>query len=188
MISRRQRNPQAPAARVLARALAGAALAACTDTDDDSSFAERQELGNIHVNSIVPQTPASQLVGAFRQICLDGGDTADAGTASLRAAGYVPVGGWRSGIRDFVIEGRRPMVQISRDGRRCGVRARARTGQDAMVRQRIADWFPAAKAPPSDDPERLVWATGRAPNEGIGIIRRPRGPGQHEITVALVRH
>ena len=149
--------------------------------------AEQQELANIKTKNIVPMALGAVLINTFRAFCLDGDPSVTARTARLRAAGYVPVGGWRNGVRRFVTDTSAPMVQISDDGGLCGVHARARTGQEAEIRQRIAQWFPKAQPVASDDPLQTIWTTGRAPNEGIGILRNPRGRGHNEISVALLR-
>ena len=172
--------------RLLALTLLGA-VAACTGTGDDSTFAEQQELANIKIKNIVPLASGAVLMNTFRAVCLDGDPSVTARTARLRAAGYVPVGGWRNGVRRFVTDTAEPMVQISDDGGLCGVHARARTGQEAEIRQRIAQWFPKAQPVATSDPLKTIWTTGRAPNEGIGILRNPRGRGQNEISVALLR-
>ncbi|MBA4489971.1 hypothetical protein [Paracoccus sp. S1E-3] len=172
--------------RVLAFALLGA-VAACTGTGDDSTFAEQQELANIKTKNIVPLASGATLMSNFRAFCLDGDPSVTARTAQLRAAGYVPVGGWRNGLRSFVTDTSAPMVQISDDGGLCGVHARARTGQEAEIRQRIAQWFPKAQPVATRDSLKTIWTTGRTPTEGIGILRNPRGRGHNEISVALLR-
>ena len=172
--------------RLLALTLLGA-VAACTGTGDDSTFAEQQELANIKIKNIVPLASGAVLMNTFRAVCLDGDPSVTARTARLRAAGYVPVGGWRNGVRRFVTDTAEPMVQISDDGGLCGVHARARTGQEAEIRQRIAQWFPKAQPVATSDPLKTIWTTGRAPNEGIGVLHNPRGRGHNEISVALLR-
>ncbi len=170
-----------------AAVIAVAAVAACTGTGDDSSFAERQELANIKTKNFVPLSSGATLMATFRTYCLEGDPSAASRTARLRAAGFVPVGGWRDGIRRFATDTGQPMVQISQDGGVCGVHARARTGQDILIRRRIAEWFPDARPVPSTDPLKTIWSTGRAPNEAIGVLRNARGPRQNEISVAVLR-
>ncbi|NHF71860.1 hypothetical protein [Paracoccus xiamenensis] len=176
-----------PAPARLLAAIALGAVAACGGMADDSSFAERQELANIKTKNVVPLSSGATLMNTFQTYCLNGDPSPTARAARLRAAGYVPDGGWRNGVRRFVTDNSKPMVQLSQDGGLCGVHARARTGQDAEIRRRISMWFPEATPVASTDPLKTIWNTGRAPNEGIGILRNPRGRGENEISVALLR-
>ncbi len=176
-----------PALRRAFAASALVALAACTGVDDDSSFAEQQELANIKLKNIVPLSSGSTLAKTFETVCLNGASSVEGRTAQLRAAGFVPVGGWRDGMRSFVIDTSEPMVRMSRDGRVCGVTARARTGQDAEIRKRIATWFPQATPVATSDVTKTIWLTGRASKEAIGITREARGRNENTISVALVR-
>lgn len=105
------------------------------------------EFANMRPSNIVPNSTASAFVGAFERFCLDGGRGIAAISARLRAADYVeaPPRG-QAGIRVFVVDDRRPMVQVSEDGRFCAVAARARTGQSARVESMISRRFPGARA------------------------------------------
>lgn len=173
------------ALRVGLSALSLAALAACRG-DDDSTFAERQELANTSPRVAVNKAEGSRLVQVFQQFCLEGAADPASRSARLRAAGYVPAGGWRRGMRDFVTNDRRPLVRLTRDGRSCAVGARASTGQTVAIRAAIGTWFPqAAKVRNSGASE--IWATGRRPGEGIGITRNPLGPHDNEIILALMQ-
>ena len=162
-----------------------AALAACQGADD-SSLAERQELANTSMLAVVPKTPPQLLLRGFETHCLTPSDTAGARSARLRAAGYVPAGGWRGDSRDFVTGDRRPKVRITRNGRGCAVIARARTGQEAAVQAALPGWFPQAAAVRSTDRNR-IWQTGRSEGEGFAILRSAAGPHQNEIMLALIQ-
>lgn len=163
------------------------ALASCTGVGDDSSFAEQQELANIKTKNVVPLASGATLANTFQAFCLEGPPSVADRTARLRAAGFVPVGGWRGGTRSFVDDDQRPLVRLSDDGKLCGVTARARTGQDATLRARIAQWFPKAQPVETDSALKEIWSTGRTPDEGIGILRDARGRQENIISVALLR-
>ncbi|HHW34572.1 MAG TPA: hypothetical protein GXX24_10605 [Paracoccus solventivorans] len=177
--------PGQAALRVGLSALSLAALAACSG-DDDSTFAERQELANTSPRMAVNKAEGSRLVRVFQEFCLDGAADPATRSARLRAAGYVPAGGWRGGMRDFVTNDRRPLVRLTRDGRSCVVGARASTGQTVAVHAAIGRWFPRA-AKVRDTGATEIWLTGRRAGEGIGITHNRRGPHDNEIILALMQ-
>ena len=174
-----------PALRAGLSALALAALAACAG-DDDSSFAERQELANTPPWRAMHKVTGPRLVGTFQQFCLEGADDAESRMARLRAAGFVPAGGWRDGMRDFVTNDTRPAVRLSREGRNCAVLARANPGQNAAIHTAIGKWFPQA-AQLQDTGLTQIWQTGSKPGEGIAVARTGLGPNSNEIMLALIQ-
>ncbi len=176
--------PGQPALRAGLPALAMAALAACGA--DDSSFAERQELANTHPAVAMDKVAGPRLVKTFQQFCLEGSPDPAARTARLRAAGFVPAGGWHGNVRDFVTDDRRPLVRLSRDGKSCAVRARATTGQTVAIHGAIGKWFPQAVQVRNSDITQ-IWQTGRKPGEGIAITRSGLGPQRNEIMLALIQ-
>lgn len=161
-------------------ALAG--LTACAT--DDSSFAERQELANTSPLLAVPKATGRSLTRNFERFCLEGSTDADDRATRLRAAGFVPDGGWRNGLRQFVENDTRPAVRISRDGKLCAVRARAQTGQNAEIQKSMAAWFPQARLL-KDRGTDQIWQVG--PSEGIAIARNSLGPHFNEITLARIQ-
>lgn len=169
--------------RIVVAAVALSAVAACS-ASDDSTFAERQELANTAFTAAVPKSSGRTLTATFKRFCLEpsaeGGDR----SAALRAAGFVPQGGWRGDLREYVTNDSRPAVRISQDGRLCGVRARAQTGQDTAIRAAVKAWYPQAVTLKSGD-QRDIWQIG--PAEGIAIQRLPRSPHYNEILLAHIQ-
>ncbi|MBB1491005.1 MULTISPECIES: hypothetical protein [unclassified Paracoccus (in: a-proteobacteria)] len=162
-------------------ALAG--LTACA-TDNDANFAERQELANTSPLLAVPKATGRSLTGNFERFCIKGSADANDRAARLRAAGFVPDGGWRDGLRQFVANDLRPAVRISRDGRLCAVRARAQTGQNAEIHKSMAAWFPQARLLKDSGTEQ-IWQVG--PNEGIATARNSLGHHFNEIMLARIQ-
>ncbi len=164
-------------------------LAGCVGANDDSTIAERRELGNIRPWNVVPNASPRTLVATFKRYCLDGPADAARAAAMLRSASFVPQGGWVGGLRAFVVDDSRPQVIISDDGRGCAVSALSRTGQTQALTEMIADRLPQAQAlGPTGRAVEQVWATGRTPRERILLIRDGTPAPLNKITIALQRH
>lgn len=135
------------------------------------------EFANMRPSNIVPSSSASAFVGAFERFCLDGGRTLAAISARLRTADYVEVSQRGQGeVRVFVVDDRRPMVQVSEDGRFCAVAARARTGQAAGVERMIAGRFSGVTPVEgsASEPEFTLRVGGS--RSGLLTLRRPDLP------------
>lgn len=166
--------------------LALAALAGCASVNDDSTAAERQELANLPLWAWVPATKPATLVKSFRHFCIETPNDPARRTAVLRAADYIPTGGWNNGIRHFVSgTDRLPMVSLSDTGRLCAVRARARPGQSNAILREIAEAYPDARPMPPSASYDAAWLI--SPDEMIALLRHPHSTGQNEFTIALTR-
>lgn len=171
----------------IAALAATALLSACADGGNDASTGERQELANMPAALMVPPTRPAAFVDTFRRHCVATPSDNAVRTARLRAADYVPMGGWSAGVRRFVVADLRPMVVLSDTGRTCAVRARARTGQTSAVARLIATEFPEARPLAASDTYEAAWETAPGQTEVIALLRQGHSPDQNEITLALMR-
>lgn len=162
-------------------------IAGCASGANDMTAAERHELSNMPEFFMVPPTRPAALVASFRRYCVETPDDIAARSAMLRAADYVPMGGWTDGKRSFVVQDRRPMVILSESGRLCAVRAKARSGQDSAIRREIAGAYPDARVMPASENYDAAWETVPDQREVIALIRTPGGPDENEFTIALMR-
>ncbi|MFN3274518.1 MAG: hypothetical protein ACK41U_07590 [Paracoccus sp. (in: a-proteobacteria)] len=159
----------------------------CGVGTNDATFGERQELANITPNLMVPATRPASLIASFKRYCVEMPSDSAARTAQLRATDYIPMGGWINGFRSFVVADMRPMVILTEDGKRCAVRARARTGQTSAISREIARTWPAARQISPPRRYEAAWETSPGQAEVIGLLRHAGGPSQNEITLVLTR-
>ena len=168
-------------------AVVALAIAVAGCASGDASFGERQELANMPARLMVPASRPATLIGTFRRHCVETPSDNAARAALLRASDYVPMGGWSGGARRFVVADTRPMVILSDTGRTCAVQAAARSGQTNAIAAEIARTWPEARPLAPSAAYEAAWETAPGQAEVVALLRNPRGPGQNEITLALMR-
>ena len=173
---------------VLASTLGGCVTSNGSNTVAESRSPEFYEFANMRASNIVPKSSAAAFVGAFERFCLDAGQDAVDTAGALRAADYV-AGPRRNGdtMTAFVVDDRRPMVQISDDGRFCAVVAEARTGQSARVRRMVSRRFAGAQPLPTNAPGTELAVRVAGDHAGLIELRRlaPADSGSRVILAIL---
>ncbi|WP_323035495.1 hypothetical protein [Pararhodobacter sp.] len=157
---------------------------------------EQYEYANLRPSNIVPKSSPAALVTAFERFCLDGGRDVSLVSQRLRRADYVAAPrDADSEVMAFVVDDRRPMVLLSRDGRYCAVAAESRTGQTARITAMLARRFPGAR--PVDNrseaagvPVAGITVQTTGSNAGIVTLRRlaPAVSGTRLVLAILHSH
>ncbi|MCC0076268.1 MAG: hypothetical protein H6898_06725 [Rhodobacter sp.] len=152
-------------------ALGGCVMPQARTVTSDS--AEVLEFANMRASNRVPKSTGTALVGAFERFCLDSGRDPAAIGAALRRADYVAAPG-QSGdsATAYVVDDRRPMVQVSDDGRFCAVVAEARTGQSARIQRLVNRRFPDAQPVEPSGPADAFTLRVSGAHDGFVALRR----------------
>lgn len=150
--------------------------------------AEFLEFANMRQSNRVPKSTGAALVGAFERFCLDTGRGAAAIASALRRADYVAAPRNEGDVMTaFVVDDRRPMVQVADNGQFCAVVAEARTGQSARIQRLMVHQFSGAQA--VGIPGALDEFTLRVPGGGAFVaLRRLASTNARSRLILAIQH